>query len=95
MKVFKLNSTGKGCFVVPMSSGRRGGFTGSHSLSTSGKGLLLSPDLGGFGVGQVEKQVGYVNPPIVSSSFQQKLQALPVKTGLGISKKKKLISLKI
>lgn len=94
MKVYRLNKSGRGKFLLPHSAGgRRCGYTSAQSVSTNGKGLLLSPQLGGFGVSQVEKQVGYVNPPVISSAVQQKLQSLPVRSGLGM-KKKKLINLK-
>ena len=95
MKAVQLAVTGRGRFVVPSGNNRRFSFSGRQTLSTSGKGLLLSDKLGGFGVSETPKQYGYVSPPQMSSSLQRKLQELPVKSGLGVnSRKKKLINLK-
>lgn len=94
VQVYKLNVSGRGRFLIPSASGgRRVGFQKSSSCSTNGKGLLLSKDLGGFGVAKVPKQVGYIQPPVLSSQFQQKLSGLSVR-GNGV-KKQRTISFKM
>lgn len=92
MKVYRLH---KGKFLVPHSSGgRRSGFLQAQSRITNGKGLMLAQNstTGGYGLSQQKPEVGYVSPPLITTSFQNKLQSLPVKSGFGLQKKKKLIS---
>lgn len=90
VQVYKLNISGRGRYIIPScAGGRRCGYVKPTSVSTNGKGLLLSAELGGFGFGvsSVNKQVGYVKPPVIPTSFKNKLSGLNIR-GSGVKKMK-------
>jgi hypothetical protein len=95
VQIYKLNATGRGKFILPSGAGgRRCGYGKPSRPSTNGKGLLLSSELGGFGVKSVPKQVGYISPPIIPTAFQHKLSGLNIR-GSGLQKKMKTISFRM
>ena len=91
MKLYKLNSSSRGSFLIPHNGGRHLGFHHHQHLSTNGTGLLLSKDLGGFGVSHYENHQ-HMTPSYNMSSIQNKLNKLSIGGKVG---KKKYISFKI
>ena len=88
VQIYKLNFSGRGRYMIPSGAGgRRGGYAKTTRPSTNGKGLLLSSQLGGFGLSSTKTQVGYVQPPVIPTSFQHKLSGLNVR-GSGMKKNK-------
>jgi len=88
MKLYKLHSSNRGRFIIPHKSGRRMGFHHhQHHQSTNGTGLLLSKDLGGFGL----------DHPVSThsmSALQSKLNKLTIGGNIH-GPKKKYISFRI
>jgi hypothetical protein len=94
MKVFLLNSSSHGKFILPNRGGKRNGFNHAPQPSVNGNGLLLSQSLGA-GITNITDVTN--SKPVDLTAIQTKLGKLTLGGGTGgvNNKKKSYINFRI